>query len=490
MDKSSLSTQTGMRLGAIALTKAIGFTGRVVLTRMIGAEGIGLFQIAYAYFGFVLMLVTGGFPTALALYTARRKDQGWPWFKRLAVLLMVGGAIAFLLTLAFATKLSHVMGSEKSYFFIRALAPAFIVVPSLSLLRGYLQGLEHYQAVAFSEVAEQLVRVALMLGLCYLLLFKGTYYAGGMSMIGTTFGGITAFVILLVFSRRNVAEIGNPISLSGTDKTWFVRSSLAICLTRLLIPFSDMFDAIIIPERLQSAGYSDSQATALFGLLTGMALLVAYMPTIVTAAISHTMTMKLSTSWKKQQENLFRTYSNKAIQYAWNWGLVSGLFLSTFSSELALLLFNSKQAGQLILWLSSIPLVVGLREITTSILWAQDRRKVTFISTAIGMVCAICCHYILIPYLYLTGAVIGILLMELIVLFANVFALRRLLPFFYLSKMAVSALLMLFIGVPLGYAVREASHTFLSGTSGGVIGMLLYGACIIVCYKCLKRHFF
>ncbi|MGE6663754.1 oligosaccharide flippase family protein [Paenibacillus xylanexedens] len=83
MRKSSLLCQTGIRLGAIALTKSFGLAGRVILTRFIGAEGIGLFQIAYAYFGFVLMLITCGLPTTLAMYTAGKKDRGWVWFKRL-----------------------------------------------------------------------------------------------------------------------------------------------------------------------------------------------------------------------------------------------------------------------------------------------------------------------------------------------------------------------------------------------------------------------
>lgn len=74
------------------------------------------------------------------------------------------------------------------------------------------------------------------------------------------------------------------------------------------------------------------------------------------------------------------------------------------------MLFNSTDAAQLIQWLSAIPLIVGLREITTSILWAQDRRKITFISTAVSIDFAVCCHYILIPYLHLNGAVVGILI--------------------------------------------------------------------------------
>lgn len=493
MHKSSFFRQTGTRLGAIALTKSIGLMGRVVLTRIIGAEGIGLFQIAYAYFGFALMLVTSGFPTALAIYTAGKKNLGWVWFKRLTVWVLSVGIIAFILTLGFAEQISHNLGNPNSYYFIRALAPALVIVPLLALFRGYLQGLEQYEAIAFSEVIEQLIRVTVMLTLCVLFLPQGGMFAGGISMLGTSLGGIAAFVILLIFHIRNIKipiYKATPVSSPQGEGKWFVRSSLAICLTRLLIPFSDMADALIIPARLQSAGYSSHEATAMFGMLTGMALLIAYMPTMVTAAISHTMTMKLASAWIEQQGHLFRSYSLKAIRYAWSWGIVSTLFLIVHAEELALIIFGSTEAGSLIKGLSVIPLIVGVREITTSILWAQEQKKVTFIATVIGIVFAIGCHYFLIPitYIQLNGAVSGILLMELIVLVANVFALRSLLLPMQIGRMAASTLFLLLAGIPLGYFIRTCSHNWLPGTFGEVSGMVIYGACLLLVHIWMSKR--
>lgn len=493
MHKSSLIRQTGIRLSAIGLSKIMGLIGRVSLTRMIGAEGIGLFQIAYAYFGFALMLITGGFPTALAMYTARNKQQGWIWFKRLAILLMTVGAIAFFVTLAFSKQISHLLGNDNSYYFIRALAPALVVVPSLALLRGYLQGLEQYSAIAFSEIMEQLVRVAVMLLVCYLLLQQGTFYAGGFSLVGTTLGAIVAFMILFFFYIKGIEPSSYECTTSSSptkgEGAWFIRSSFAICLTRLLIPFSDMADALIIPSRLQSAGYSASQATALFGMLTGMALLIAYMPTLVTAAISHTMTMKLAAAWKEKQNQVFRRYSLKAIRYAWFWGIISSLFLWIYAEELAFLIFNSAEAGAAIKALSLIPFIVGLREITTSILWAQEQKQVTFVATVIGIICAVSCHYFLIPILNmpLYGAIIGILLMEIIILIANVFALRLSLHNIQIRKILGTSCLLLLIGIPLGYVFRFYSSMLFPNPIGLAIGMLLYGSCLLVGCKWISK---
>lgn len=492
MHKSSLIRQTGVRLGAITLTKGLGLLGRVILTRIIGAEGIGVFQIAYAYFGFVLMLVTNGFPTALAIFTAGNKRMGWIWFKKLSFWLLLGGLFAFLLTLTFAEQISYVLGNTNSYYFIRALAPAFISVPLLALFRGYLQGLEKYEAIAFSEVAEQFVRITVMLTLCIFLLPQGAMFAGGLSMLGTSLGGIVAFVILLIFYIRNTTSSTYKESLPGTsdgDMSWFVRSSMAICLTRLLIPLSDIADALIIPARLQQAGYSSHEATALFGVLTGMALLIVYMPTLVTAALSHTMTMKLANAWKEQKCSIFEHYSLHSIRFSWSWGIVSTLFLIVYAEELAFFLFHSKEAGHLIKSLSLIPLLVGVREITTSILWAREQKKITFMATAIGIVFAIGCHYFLIPspYLQLYGAVIGILLMELIVLAANIFALRSILCKVRIGKMIFVTLFFSIGGVALGNLTHLCILNFFPGTSGEIISMLIYGGSLLLIHLYLTK---
>ena len=69
-----LVRQSIIRAGAMLMVKTIGLAGRMVLTRFVGAEGIGLYQIAYSFYGFALML-TGGASTALAIAAARRPTR-------------------------------------------------------------------------------------------------------------------------------------------------------------------------------------------------------------------------------------------------------------------------------------------------------------------------------------------------------------------------------------------------------------------------------
>ncbi|WP_198023012.1 oligosaccharide flippase family protein, partial [Paenibacillus zanthoxyli] len=285
------------------MVKAIGLIGRVSLTRLIGAEGIGLYQIAYSYYGLALMVITGGLPTALALYTARHPRHSWIWFKTISIyLILMGGSIS-MLSFCFSGGISQLLGNPELYFFIRCLAPALFAVPLLSLLRGYLQGMERYNVIAVSELIEQAVRVLFMLTLVFLLLPNGSAFAAGNSMLGTLFGALSAFFVLILYyfyysNQQSSILSTQKYTLFRTDLKWFFHSSFIISLTRLLTPLSDVLDAIIIPGRLQVAGYSTAQATSMFGVLTGMAVLIVYMPSIATAALSHTLTMKLVTDWR------------------------------------------------------------------------------------------------------------------------------------------------------------------------------------------------
>lgn len=485
--------QVGIRLGAITLVKAIGLIGRVILTRMVGSEGIGLFQMAYSYYGFVFMLITGGVPTALALYTAEQNALGWVWFKRLSVVFILVGASICLISIGYSQHISAWLGNPDLSIFIRPLSLALFVVPLLSLLRGYLQGLECYTVIAISEIIEQAVRVVLMLSIAWLLMPQGMVLAAGISQIGTALGGIAAFLSLLIFylhtKKEHVVSYSPPRSGSRmTVSIWFIRSSFMIAMTRLLVPFSDMLDAIIIPSRLQTAGYDSSQATAMYGLLTGMAVLIVYMPTIVTSAISHTITMKLVIAWKERLISQFYARSREALEIVWIWGIASCIFLWFYKGELSLIFFKTPETAQLIQWLFIIPLLVGLREITTSILWSQGNNRISLIGTLIGIFIAALTHYSLIPLkgLHIIGAVIGILLMEFIITTINILGLKGVVSGMNLGRLLLHTLVFLVVLVPTASLTRSISSLIHWGIYSTLPGMFLY--ILLVCTYMLIRY--
>ncbi|WP_240927446.1 oligosaccharide flippase family protein [Paenibacillus thiaminolyticus] len=428
--KLPVMNPAALRAAAILVGKVIGLVGRATLTRILGAEGVGLYQIAYSCYGIFLMIITGGLPTALALFTAKHPAKGWGAFRTLSVIVALAGAAASLLMYMQSDSIAILLGNPDVEAAIRCLAPALLAVPLLQLLRGYMQGSERYGAISFSEIAEQAVRIGTMIVLVLLFASEGTSIALGAGLTGTTIGALAAFLLLtacLAIRRSFPAGSLEPHPPLRGQVRSIVHASMAIGFTRLLMPASDFIDSLLIPRRLQSAGYTLSEATSIYGVITGMAVIVAYMPTIVTGAISYTMTMKLASDYQQGELRSYQLMVRRILQLCWTWGLLSGMFLLLFADPLAHWLFHTPEAADPIRYFAVLPLVVGLRELTTSILWTQERKNVPFMGLLNGIAFSTALLFFLlaIPGFGYEAASIGILALEGIAVLINLYALHR-----------------------------------------------------------------
>lgn len=426
MRLSRLLKQSAIRAGALAIVKLLGLVGRVALTRLVGAEGIGLYQIAYSFYGLLLM-ISGGLPTALAIITAKKPWLGWHFFKWLSLFLVVLGGILSMFVFWNSPTISIALGNPDLQYALRSLAPAIFAAPMLGLLRGYLQGLERFNIIALSELTEQGSRILFMLLIVAQLLSHGIHIAVGGGVLAAFIGVLVSFTLLTIYisadQRKNPAA---PVPVHKLPFGWLFKASFIISLTRLLIPASDFIDAILIPGRLIAAGYDTSRATAMYGVITGMAAIMAYTPTLVTQALSHTVTMRMANYWQRKLLPEFHKLISISLEAAWLWGLSAAIYIYVYAPELSLFIFNTAEAAKPIQYLAVLPVIVGFRELSTSILWSQDNKKMTFFGLLTGICCSIMIQYVVIaiPGWGYIGAALGILAMEIISSLCNLYALK------------------------------------------------------------------
>ncbi|WP_234405538.1 polysaccharide biosynthesis C-terminal domain-containing protein [Paenibacillus sp. IHBB 10380] len=270
----------------------------------------------------------------------------------------------------------------------------------------------------------------------------------------------------------------SPYKSSTLPFVWFFRTSFIISFTRMLIPASEFIDAILIPNRLISAGYSTSEATSIYGIIIGMATTIAYTPTLVTGALSHTITMRIASYWQQGNFDKFHSLSRLSLKIGWLWGLFSATFLFVYAKELSLFIFNTEDAFLSIKYLAAIPLIVGFREISTSILWSKDVRKTPFIGLIVGISCSIVLQYFLIgiPKLGYIGAAAGILSMEIISMIWNFkalniskYKLKKTFPFIFLDTAVIFFIMLLSY-----YFIYSFQETLIDTTRFIITGCLYF----------------
>ena len=183
----------------------------------------------------------------------------------------------------------------RAYYSIIALAPAVFFVTFLASFRGYLQGWQIMTPTACSEITEQLVRVVTMLFFASYFLPKGLAAAAGGASMGAGAGAFCALLVLMFFYQRLKKDLKAKQSLQNMDAVPETSSSiisrllklaLPVSLTSLMLPIVANLDLLIVPQRLEVAGFDVRHATELFGYLTGMAVPLVNLSTIFTAALA------------------------------------------------------------------------------------------------------------------------------------------------------------------------------------------------------------
>lgn len=277
------------------VTKLLGSVYTVILQNIIGDHGMGLFQMAYPIYATLLAIATAGFPVAISkLVSERLAFQDIAGARQVLKIslytLMMLGVFSFCILFFGAGFWARLAGDSSAQLAIRAISPALLIVPVLSALRGYFQGYQWMTPTAYSQVIEQLIRVATILGLSIWLTRAGFHES--VTVAGAAFGAVTGalfgLLTVLIYGYRNLGKfVTNPevrASLVFLTKK-LLNYALPISIGALVVPLMNNVDVMTVVNLLKESGASQALATTQFGLLSGRAFKLMMLPTTLAAGI-------------------------------------------------------------------------------------------------------------------------------------------------------------------------------------------------------------
>lgn len=196
------------------LCKVIGAAYRIPLTNLLGAEGIGLYQLVFPFYILLLNLSSTGFPSALSTLTAERlaardvRGADAVFFSGLWLLLGVGGFFT-LLALLFAPAVATLLGNPDAAPAIRLIAPSVLFVGGIAAVRGSFQGRMNMVPTALSQLIEQLVKAVWALVAASLLMpdVRAAVFA---VLLGVTVSELCALLFLGVCALRARRQRSDP----------------------------------------------------------------------------------------------------------------------------------------------------------------------------------------------------------------------------------------------------------------------------------------
>ncbi len=490
------------------IVKILGAFYRIPLSNMIGPEGMGYYQTAYPLYTLLVAISTSGFPTAIAKIVAEKRAlydfRGAHRVFRISFAgFLAAGIITSLFVFFTARPIVNAVGNSKAYYSLIAMTPALFFVPIMSAFRGYFQGRQTMAPTAMSQLIEQLFRVAIGLFLAYQLVGVGLPEAAGGASFGASAGAIAGTILIVIIYIKEKGKIAEEIKNSSTAKLESVSKivkdiliiAIPITIGASILPIINTIDAALIMRRLQETGFTQKQATELFGQLTGNAQTLINLPQVLSMAIAMSLVPAVSSAFARKDYEDIRTTTKSGVRVTLLIGLPSALGLFILSTPIIDLLYYNysiaeKQSTGAILQILAISLVfLTLIQSLTAILQGLGKIMIPVRNLAIGAVVKVILTYILtgIPSINVKGAAFSTVVTYLVAAILNFIEVKKhtKVKFRFIDialKPLISALIMTgvawvtyrYTNIPLGSKIS----TILSIGTGGiayVISLLLSG---------------
>jgi len=478
-----------------AISKVLGALYRIPLARLIGGEGMGLYQMAYPIYTTILSLATAGVPVAISVLVSRKETQGLTGdsrkiFRVSLLMLFVFGIILSLAVMQGARFIANnILSEPRAYLPILAVAPAIFFAGLMSVFRGYFQGHQTMLPTAVSQVIEQLFRVTAVIILAVLLFPRGLEYAAAGATFGAVVGGLVGLTVLFIYYirfRRERAGEETSLQYSGTS-SWelakdVVRLAVPVSFGAVVLPLVQMLDAIIVPGRLMAINYTTSQATALYGQLSGMAAVLISLPTIFTIAISTSLVPAVSEALAKNDRGLLNSRINYGLRAGMIISLPCAAGLYTLAFPICDLLYAAPEAGIPLEPLAFSCITLAAFQLSSAGLQGIGRPEIAMRHLLITGVLKVIFNYTLtaVPMLNIRGAAIGTVLAFTIGSLLNIIYLHRLTQVEYeggrlLKITLVTVLMAVAVRYSYQYLVGIDIHSHISTLLAIALGVGIYG---------------
>lgn len=345
------------------VSQVLGFIYRVMLSRLIGSEVMGLYQLVMPVYSVLLSLTAVGLTTAVSNLSAEyhalgARPSAARVLRRCLGLFLVLFALVAGIVIPFSDPISvYLLGDARTRLGLLLLLPCLLLTGIENLHKHSFYGAGTVRTPAMVELCEQFIRTGAVLGLLLFFLPQTPERTVGLIVLGMCISELFSSLTLL-FLRRRAALPSLPRLPAEERRTMdrrILHIALPIAATSLLGNLMGSANAVLIPQRLVHAGQDVSQAMSSFGVLCGMTLPMLSMPTCFIGALGLVLVPKLAHSRALgRQEEICRRIG-KALLATSVLTMPAMALLVVLGPTIGVYLFREPTVGHYIL-----PLAVGM----------------------------------------------------------------------------------------------------------------------------------
>ncbi|MCA0150936.1 MULTISPECIES: polysaccharide biosynthesis protein [Rossellomorea] len=412
-------------------------------------EGASLYQYGYVPYTIFLTVATAGVPLAVSKFVSKYNAigeyaVGRKLFKSGLLLMTLTGVVSFLIMYAFAPIFAEmtiksdeqVISVAQVTTVIRAVSFALIIIPFMSLIRGFFQGHQSMGPTAVSQVIEQIVRIVFLLGGIYVVLniLDGTVTTAiSVATFAAFVGGLASLGALIWywFKRKpHLDELleedrGNEeISLKAMYKE-IIAYSIPFIFVGLANPLFQLVDQITFNTAMADIGNAKVSDHA-FAVLNFYTHKLVIIPVSLATAFSMTLIPLITTSYTSGDRKTMRRNIDQTFQILLFLTVPAALGLALLAEPMYTLFYHSDALGTSILRsYAPVAILFALFAVTAAILQGIDEQKFTIFSLLVGLLLKLVLNIPLIRLFETQGAVLATTIGYAVAILINLYVIKK-----------------------------------------------------------------
>ena len=410
-EKSGITSGASWLTIGNVLSRVIGALYVIPWATWLGAEYTQanvLYSAGYKPYSLMLAIATAGFPSSIAkqmayYHSLKEYKTADKLFKNSIIIMLLTGVLSggllFLIApiLAENTSTTNVEGAT---MVIRSLSPALLILPAMSLLRGYFQGFNDMKPTAISQIIEQFARVGYLLAATYaiMMIYSGEVTQAVVHSTFAAFIGALGALLYLIFeyirrlpvAKRLIAKSANNVNLDFKESIKImVVDSIPFILLGSGIIIAQLIDTYTFGQILEStSALLFTEIEELYGVLSlDVDKLVMI---IISLAVALASSLVPVISKKFAQRNIAGT-SELVEHITVLFSIVmipAALGMASIANNIYYLFYpNGSEAGPGLLITASISsIVLGAYTVFSTILQSMNYRRLAVRFLLIGLV--------------------------------------------------------------------------------------------------------
>lgn len=421
--------------------KVMGAVFRIPLTYILGAEGMGLYQLVFPLYALMLTISSGGLPSALSRIISEKialskGNEARKILTTALISLIIFGSFCAGLLIVLHRVIANAQGNSGAALSYLGIAPSLIFVAVVSAYRGYFQGKQNMFPSAISQIIEQFIKMAAGLGLAYAFKSWGLQYAVLGAIIGVTLSEFAAMVVMIFqyYLDKDRLKLALPKKETAKYLKLIYAVSIPMTLSGIVMPLTQLIDSAIVINVL-TAKEPVSIATKLYGLFSGTVNSLINMPVVLLLSISVALIPSVVVSLAKGYKKSAQTKSVLALKLTIILALPCFIVLFVLAQPVIEFLYggglkndviNEPQIAAGLLMVSSVSVVfVSILAVSSSILQANGHHYIPVKNLLAGALVKILLNLILIKTIGIFGAAISSSVCYFVAMVGNIYALDK-----------------------------------------------------------------